>query len=219
MSEFPGAARVMKGAIIGIDGSSPLSRIVRFQYNPESVLRSLTPRTGPKATPSASGADATAKETYKLTGPPAETISLDLHLDAADQLEIADPIAVGFGLHPQLASLELLLYPKLDQLKKQWAKLDKGVAEVQPMEAPVTLFFWGVQRVQPVRVKSLSVTESNFDSKLNPIQAVVKVELETLSYDELTGATKDLYVVYQQAKEVLATLGGLRTVTSALLGV
>ena len=48
-----------------------------------------------------------------------------------------------------------------------------GVLEVLPLEAPLTLFVWSKQRVVPVRVTDLSVTEEAFDVALNPIRAKV----------------------------------------------
>ena len=54
-----------------------------------------------------------------------------------------------------------------------------------PLEAPLTLFVWSKQRVVPVRVTELSITEEAFDVDLNPIRAKVSLGLRVLSVDDL----------------------------------
>ena len=54
-----------------------------------------------------------------------------------------------------------------------------------PLEAPLTLFVWSKQRVVPVRVTDLSITEEAFDVTLNPIRAKVSLGLRVLSVDDL----------------------------------
>ena len=44
-------------------------------------------------------------EAMRLTGPPKETITLSIEVDAVDQLEQANPLAVTMGVHPTLAAL------------------------------------------------------------------------------------------------------------------
>src|ERR1700716_1485114 len=105
MSSFPGSPKVMKGAIIGLDPFNPLASVIIFQYNPETLTRTLTAQT--------TGSDnAAKKEVLRLKGPPKEDIKLDVEIDATDQLEQAKPPATTMGLYPTLASLEMLLYPK-----------------------------------------------------------------------------------------------------------
>ena len=41
MTTFPNAPRLLKGAIIGIDMFNPLASVVVFQYNPETLTRTL----------------------------------------------------------------------------------------------------------------------------------------------------------------------------------
>ena len=71
----------------------------------------------------------------------------------------------------------------------------------------MTLFVWGAQRVLPVRVTSLSITEEAYDTLLNPIRAKVDLSLYVLSYADLklTHPGYSLFLVHQIAKEVLAT--------------
>jgi hypothetical protein len=93
------------------------------------------------------------------------------------------------------------------------------VLEVLPLEAPLTLFVWSKQRVVPVRVTDLSVTEEAFDVALNPIRAKVSVSLRVLSVDDLgfdhRGGT--LFMAYLRNKEGLA--GRAAPVELSALGV
>ena len=41
MTTFPGSPRLQKGAIIGLDPFNPLASVVVFQYNPETLSRTL----------------------------------------------------------------------------------------------------------------------------------------------------------------------------------
>ncbi|MGH9848968.1 MAG: hypothetical protein ACREBD_03845, partial [Blastocatellia bacterium] len=105
MSTFPNSPRLLKGAIIGLDPLKPLASVIVFQYNPDSVTRRLEARsTGGAGNPARS-------EAFRLTDPPMETITIKAEIDATDQLEQGNPLAVVSGIHPTLAALEMLLYP------------------------------------------------------------------------------------------------------------
>ena len=60
-----------------------------------------------------------------------------------------------------------------------------GTIEILPMEGPFILFVWGPQRVLPVRLTSLSITEEAYDPLLNPIRAKAELSLSVLSYHDL----------------------------------
>jgi hypothetical protein len=74
------------------------------------------------------------------------------------------------------------------------------------MEAPLTLFIWSTQRILPVRLTDLSVTEESFDTALNPIRAKVNLGLRVLTVDDLGFDHKggSLFLTYLQQKEKLA---------------
>ena len=145
MSSFPGSPRLFKGAIIGLDPFNPLASVVVFQYNPETLTRSLVAQT-------TGGGDADRGEALRLKGPPEETITLKVEIDAADQLEQGGAIATSMGIYPVLASLEMLIYPKSIPTIINEVLMAAGVIEVVPPEAPLTLFVWGIKRVLPVRL-------------------------------------------------------------------
>ena len=201
----------MKGAIIGLDPVNPLPSVIIFQYNPDLLTRTITAQT--------SGSDnADRGEALRLKGPPKETIKLDVEIDAADQLEQANPLATSMGLYPTLASLEMLLYPKSARTIANEALAATGIIEIIPPEAPMTLFVWGLKRTLPVRLTEFTITEEAFDPNLNPIRAKVGLSLRVLNYQDLgmSSAGGALFMAHQVAKEVMATLGGAATIASGI---
>ena len=108
MSEFPGSPKLLKGALVVFGAPVPVpTNLIVFQFNPDEMTRSFR-QDAPQ------GADAQKRKSGD-TGrvlPPVESFSLSVELDAADQLETSNPIAVATGVHPALAALELLLYPQ-----------------------------------------------------------------------------------------------------------
>ena len=200
MTTFPGSPRVQKGAIVGVDPFNPLASIIVFQYNPDLVTRTLTLQT--------SGGNADRGEALRLKGPPEEKISLDVEIDATDQLEQAKSPATTLGIYPALASLEMLLYPKSALAIANEVLANLGVIEIIPQEMPLTLFIWGDKRVVPVRLTTFTITEEAYDPKLNPIRAKVKLDLRVLNYHDLglLSAGGGLFMAHQIAKEVMATI-------------
>ncbi len=210
MTTFPNSPRLHKGAIIGLDPVNPLASIIVFQYNPETMTRTLTPQTMGGETSRG------VSEALRLTGPPQETISLDIEIDATDQLEKGEVKAGLMGIYPTLSSLEMLLYPKSALVIANEALLNVGIIEVVPPEAPLTLLVWGIKRVLPVRLTSFTITEQAFDPDLNPILAKVSLGLRVLNYQDLglPSVGGALFMAHQIAKEVMATIGSIGNITS-----
>ena len=96
-----------------------------------------------------------------------------------------NPIAAQFGLHPQLAQLEMLVNPTVETLHGRRRMANAGTLEIIPLEQPLTLFVWSKMRVVPVRLTDFSVTEEAFDPNLNPIRAKVSLGMRVLSVDDL----------------------------------
>ena len=210
MSTFPNSPRVQKGAIVGLDPANPLASVFVFQYNPDTMTRTLTAQ--------AAAAQADRSEVLRLKGPPEEKISLEVDIDATDQLETGSGLAGSLGIHPTLASLEMLLYPKSAVAIANEVLMNIGVIEVIPPEAPLTLFIWGIKRVVPVRLTQLSITEEAFDTSLNPIRARARIELRVLNYHDLglLSVGGALFMAHQIIKEVMATIGGVNQVAGIL---
>ena len=215
MTTFPNSPRVQKGALIGLDPFNPLASIILFQYNPETLSRTLRARTTPAG--GGAGGGAVPGEAMRFSGPPEESFRLEVVLDATDQLEKADVMTARLGIHPQLASLEMLLYPKSAVVIANEVMLRAGVIEVIPPEAPLAILVWGVKRILPVRLTGFSITEEMFDPNLNPIHARVSLDLNVLSYHELGLLSPGgaLFMAHQLIKEGMATISGVGAGVSA----
>src|SRR5215207_1084271 len=211
MTTFPGSPKVMKGAIVGVDLFNPLASVIIFQYNPDTLKRSLSART-PNP-----GGNVDRGEAMRLAGPPEETVDLEVEIDAADQLEQAEVTATTMGVYPALASLEMLLYPKSLAIITNEALLHAGIIEVVAPEAPLTLFVWGPKRVLPVRLTSFSITEQAFDPGLNPIRASVSLYLTVLNYQGLGLASVGgaIFMAHQVIKEVMANINVVGNIASS----
>jgi hypothetical protein len=211
MSTFPGSPRLIKGAIVGLDPFNPLASIIVFQYNPDTMTRSLTARA-----PRGGGESTTRSEPLRVHGAPSESISLAVEIDATDQLEKGDPLGTTLGIYPQLSALEMLLYPKSAVVIANTILTLAGTLEVISPEAPLTLFIWGIKRIVPVRLTSFSVAEEAYDVNLNPIQAKVNLGMQVLSYSDLpvTHPGYYLFLAHQVVKEAMATISSVRDVAA-----
>jgi hypothetical protein len=203
MSTFPGSPRLLKGGIAVYNpATSTVSSILVLQYNPDTLTRTLQVQ-------GAGNEPGDRLETLRLKGPPVETIKLEAEVDVTDQLEFpeSNPVVVQNGLHPQLAALELLIYPSVRQLTDTNSLAAQGILEVVPIEAAFTLFVWSAQRIMPVRITDFSVTEEAFDPALNPIRARISLGMRVLSVMDLgfsSGSGGSMYLSYQSTKETLA---------------
>ncbi len=200
MTGLSSSPKVLKGALVAYAFPDLVKTLVVFQYNTEALTRSLSPRT---AEGGVGRGDA-----LRSDGPPEETISLTVEIDAADQLERGDGLAAARGLHPALAMLEGLLYPPLPLVIANQALALAGGAFIGGEPVPLALFVWGASRVLPVRVQSVSITEQAFDPALNPILARAELSMRVLTYRELEPGSP-AYWVYMASftqKEVLAAM-------------
>jgi hypothetical protein len=216
MTFSPTSPRTLKGGIVLIDpDSGAVQRVIELQYNPDSLTRTLQPKTVATA-----GEGGDRSEAMRLKGPPVETIKLDAEIDATDQLEVGDATAGESGIQPQLAALELIVYPTSRQLQTNHTLEQVGTLEIIPADAPLALFVWSKDRILPVRITEFSITEEAFDAALNPIRAKVSLGLRVLSVDDLGFDHKggSLYMVYQQQKEALAAMSRNGQLASLGLG-
>ncbi|MBN9559415.1 MAG: hypothetical protein J0H14_01640 [Alphaproteobacteria bacterium] len=195
----PISPRLMKGGIVTLEPNTgiPLGTIA-LQYNPDTLTRKLQPQ--------AVSEQPDRSEILRLKGPPIETISVAAEIDATDQLAASDATALTVGIQPQLAALEMLVYPSSVDLIVNEALTLLGTIEILPMESPLAVFVWNATRITPVRITSLDITEEAFDTNLNPIRAKVSLEMRVLNVND-TGFLNPagaLYMIYQIEKEALA---------------
>ena len=182
-------------------------RIINLQYNPDTLTRTLQIKGVGQET-----GDRT--EALRLKGPPAETIKVEIEIDATDAMQTSSSSS---GLHSILAALEVLVYPSSDVLRANNDSAGSGNLEIIAAEASLTVFVFGPKRIVPVRFTEFSITEDAFDALLNPIRAKVSLGMRVLSIDDVNFDEKSgsVFMTYLRAKEQLAsqstpgTLGAL----------
>jgi len=176
----PLSPQLIRGGIVLVEPlTGSAQRVIVLQYNPDSISRSFQIK--------GVGESTDRSQALRLRGPAVETIKLEAELDATDQLEFPDAndAVARNGLAPVLAALEGIVNPTVAQLRNLDALAGRGTLEIAPMEAPLPLFVWSRNRVLPVRVTDMSITEEAFDRRLNPIRAKVSLGLRVLSVDDL----------------------------------
>jgi len=161
----------------------PIPNVVIFQFNPETLTRTI------QIPPRPSGG--TARETTQAGEPSVERISLKAQFSAADGMGTGNVLARTMGVGPRLAALEKMVHPASKLSGLIGAALDAignalglgGGSGAEPRQIiprekyPRILFIWGPFRVLPVVIESMSITELQYDFLLNPIQADVQIGL------------------------------------------
>lgn len=201
MSSFSGSPQTIRCGIVLIDpDSARVLQVIALQYNPDSINRSMQIQ--------GVGESGERSEVLRLKGPAVETIKLDAEVDATDQLELPDQNAttVKFGIQPQLAALEGLINPRSSDLIFGNILGAIGTIEIMASQAPLSLFVWSAQRILPVRITELSITEEAFDPDLNPLRAKVSLGMRVLSLNDVGFSHKagTLFLGHLQNKERLA---------------
>jgi len=194
----------IRGALVeyGSNFMGPIPNIVIFQFNPEQMARSFSIPGSGRNTDSVE--NTCQIESDQTSASPTESFPLTLYFSAADDLgenNIVSVIPRLFGIGPQLAALEKMIYSpggivNCSTLASLSAISDALPGSVQPatrnaprQQIPRILFIWGTARVLPVVITSLSITEQKFDPLLNPVQAQVEVGLQIKSF---TGNNADI---------------------------
>ncbi len=178
----------MRGALIeyGSDFMGPIPNVVIFQFNPETLTRTVQIPPRP--------ASGTARETTQAGEPSVEKITLKASFSAADEFGENKVLARLFGVGTRLAALEKMVYPANELLAAIGAALKTGSdpresVPRQPIprqKMPRILFIWGPYKVLPVVLESMSITEQQYDFLLNPIQAEVSITMAVNAVDKCT---------------------------------
>jgi hypothetical protein len=180
---------LLRGALIeyGTSLIGPIPNIVIFQFNPESLSRKL--QIPPRPT------GATQRETTQAGEKTFEKITFKAHFSAANMLDEGKVLAELFGIGPQLAALEKMVLPSskiagligaaIDAIGNALGGGDDAPAQPIPREKyPRILFIWGLTRVLPVTIDSMSISELEYDSILNPLRAEVDITLSVIAVDD-----------------------------------
>ena len=154
-----------------------IPNVVVFQFNPETITHTWSP-IAPTDASGKSGGDPLA-----VAGYPGETFGFTLAVDANDMLADADtnPLGAGIaevsGVYSRLAALEMLQYP-LSSASSLVGSVSASIGAasvalggsagsmlqtVPRLQVPTVLFVWGPERIVPVRVTALTITERLYD--------------------------------------------------------
>lgn len=167
--EFTRRPRIAKGAILLVrpnpDGTVSDSNelVVIFQYNPDVLTRIISSVNGEEA----SNGEGKNHGDNSIV----EQISLNLEFDATDQLEHPEQHRnnIQNGLHPILAALESIIYSQ---------------SKTEDPNSPFIFFIWGPNRSIPVWINCFKITETVFDSNLNPIRARIEINMRVRELSE-----------------------------------
>jgi hypothetical protein len=216
--------KILKGALIeyGSDFLGPIPNVVIFQYNPEKLARTIEIPPRP--------VNATTRETSQSGEPPFERFTVEAQFSSADQRDSSNPIGLTMGVGPQLAALEAMVYPVQTPGGLIGAAVDaigsllSGSSGPDPTQAvprvqsPKILFVWGLTRVVPVIIESMTINEVQYDFLLNPQEASVTIGLAVVTpcncCDDKIASGALAYT--QLAQDTLATVNLANTVAAVV---
>jgi hypothetical protein len=215
----------------------PLPNVVIFQYNPETITHTWTP-----AVPDTTASGNNKPNPLAVKGLPGESFSFNLAMDANDMIADGSPVAVGLatatGIYSRLAALEMLLYPTGSFTSNQLlGSVSSAISSALGGSAPQTdptvpqymmptvLFIWGPERILPVRLTSLTITEKLYDSLLlNPIHAEAQVGMTVFTPDEVSALSDSLKSVatvaydFSQAFRQAMAIANLANAVESIIG-
>ena len=212
---------MIKGAFVEMLPAFGVSmpNIVAFQFNPETLRHSWS-QPHPQGAAPIAGSNPLA-----VQGMPQETFSFTLAMDVTDQLALPafDPQrleAEEFGIYSRLSALELLMFPAEtdDALPGAVSAAGGGQRSVPAKQLRTVLFVWGEQRILPVRLTSLTITERLFDADLHPTHAEAQVELHVLTpaeIESISGAFKTVAKGFYEYSQTMRQARALLNLASA----
>lgn len=241
------SGKFIKGALVQFMEAflAPVPNVITFQFNPETITHKWS---GSEAIKSTAEDDKKNHNPLAVSGYPGETFSFKIAMNAGDPIadgnDATAALASTSGLYTRLAALEMLLSPVSTttkgfgvfskNFKFSTSDLTGGVFDTPPangtprdvpaLQVPTVLFIWGPARIVPVRVKSLTITETIYDALLNPTDAEAELELDVLTPDELpyvNGPLKRIAqgaYLYTQSLRQLFAAANLANTTDSVIG-
>ncbi len=207
MSASPLSPATLSGGFILFDAAGrTLQRSIAFQFNPDTLTRSLVPRA------SSEGGD--RLEALRLAGPPVETIKLEAEFDGTHH-------SPPRNITADLAALETIISPTAASLEAEIRLAASGTLELLPAPAPLVLLALGPRRILPVRLTDIGLVEEMFDTSLQPIRARVSISVRVLTSDDLAPGSKGaaLFLEALRARETAAGRAGVSLGRLGLTGV
>jgi len=195
----PWSTPLISGALVRIDRNDSTDvTLLMFQYNPETLTRSLEP------------SYYNQDSRNLLSGPAKQTISLKIQMEASEEAWSSLT-----GVLPPLAALEMMVNPSLTDLVTYKLDLISGNLRAVPPAAPRILFIWGPSRVLPVFIKSISIKESMFNSLLTPMTGEADLSLEVCPFKEAGDVEFALLAVNLGLIKTLSVVNTVSTLAGA----
>ncbi|MBT3203528.1 MAG: hypothetical protein HOM14_09785 [Gammaproteobacteria bacterium] len=179
--------RTAKGMLVEYALSLP-PLAVEFEFNPETLTRSRTITFDGSALPIADfNTPAESNRIGQAASAAAETISMELLLDATDKLSDSShpmhSIALVAGIEPEIATLRSMLEPKISGSGPFQIMASLGGANAHAHDRDehlsVLLFVWGTH-ILPVFITSMNIEELAHLPQLKPYRAKVTINMQVL---------------------------------------
>lgn len=188
-------------------------RLIPFRFNPEGLSRTVNVQGGqkPPGVESGRGAAPPPVSEAPADGGAAtvkESFTIHIRLDFADRDPGLSTLDEQYGIAPEIAAIEDLMYPAPSDAD---ASSDGTEAVRAASPRPTVLLVWGRRNVVPVRIMSLKIDESVYNTALNPVRAEIEAALEVLgepeaqadlavrsALDKLTSDRRNLAQMYYQ---------------------
>jgi hypothetical protein len=156
--------------------------VIPFRFNPEALSRSLQVEAaktgaGTESAAGGGGSSTTEQGADASTGATKETLTVQIRLDLVDRRETSQALTAQYGILPEISALESLVYPALEE---QEPNSDGREPVMARSPRPTVLFVWGLKRILPVRVVSMTINETSHSADLYPVRAEIDVGLEVL---------------------------------------
>jgi hypothetical protein len=220
---------LLRGILIEYSGQflGLIPNVVVFQFNPEQLDRTIS--IPPPPAPDAAHRQQSGRGT--ASAPATESFNITAKFSAADDLGEGGAVSAiprVFGVGPQLAALEKMVYPPktpggligaaIDAIGSALSSGDKKPAtrDVPRPKVPKLLFIWGPARVLPVSITSMRIAEQQFDFLLNPVQAEVTIGLSVASDPSDDDIAKGALAYTNMVKDTQATLNLVKAVQLAI---
>ena len=188
-------------------------RVIPFRFNPEGLSRTVNVQGGerPPSVESGQGAAPSPSGEAAAEGGAAtvkESFTIRIRLDYADRDPGLTTLDEQYGVSPEIAAIEELMYAAPSDAA---ASSDGTEAVRAASPRPTVLLVWGRRNVVPVRIASLKIDESVYNTALNPVRAEIEASLEVLgeaearadlavrsALDKLTSDRRNLAQMYDQ---------------------
>ena len=199
------SSTITKGALVAYYANSEQPRTIVFQLNPESIQRRILP----SRLKSGSSQPVEVRERISFV--------LAVASRLGDGYFVQDENGDSHGILPFLSAIELLAYSG-NVFKETTATSGNGIfsglvnflkglfGSSSKHSLPHVSLVLDSQRVVPVNIKSIHITEQEFDASLQPIRATVKIVMDALNERESKRhvPTKEIYEHYLRLKVSLA---------------